>query len=184
MKIIDWKVCLLQPPAAVRYCKRCGKRTEFTPSGLFRVNAQQKNLDVWLIYKCVVCETTWNLTVHSRVSPRSLLPDALNGYMNNEAEYVLRCADNTALIKRNGAEPRMPEVELVGVDVRLHEPVEVHIWAEQPLEIKPAALLRKKLGLSRSTYDRMLACEQIVCISGHELTACRLCGEMIIQIHP
>ena len=100
--------------------------------------------------------------------------------MNNEDEYVLHCAVNTALIRRNGAEPRMPEVELVGVD----EPLELHITAERPLEIKPAALLRKKIGLSKSTYDRMLACRQIVCISDHELTVCRPCGEMIIQMHP
>lgn len=184
MKTIDWKVFLLHPPAAARYCKRCGKRTEFIPSGLFRVNAQKKDMDVWLIYKCAVCDTTWNLTVHSRVNPRSLPPGALNGYMGNEAEYVLRCAVDTALIRRNGAEPGLPEVELIGADVTPHEPVELHIAAEQPLEIRPAALLRKKLGLTRSAYDRMLTHGQIVCVSGHDLTACRLCGEMVIQIHP
>lgn len=184
MKKINWKICLLQPPAAGRYCKRCRKKTEFTPSELFRVNAQQKNLDVWLIYKCAVCDTTWNLTVHSRVNPRTLPPGALSGYMSNEAEYVLRCAIDTALIKQNGAEPGLPEVELIGADVTLHEPVELHITAEQPLEIRPAALLRKKFGLSRSAYDRMLTRGQIVCVSGHDLSICKLCGEMVIQIYP
>ncbi len=175
---------MLRLPAAARYCKRCGKRTEFIPSGLFRVNAQKKNLDVWLVYKCAVCDTTWNLAVHSRVNPRSLPPGALNGYMNNEAEYATRCATDTALIRRNGAEPGMPEVELVGADVSLLEPVELHITAEQPLETRPGALLRGKLGLSRAAYDRMLVRGQIVCVSGHSLSACKLCGEMVIQIHP
>ncbi len=184
MKTIDWKVCLLHLPTAVRYCKSCGKKTQFIPSGLFRVNAQKKNMDVWLIYKCAVCEATWNLAVHSRVNPRSLVPGALNGYMGNEAEHVLRCAVDTALIKRNGAEPSMPEVELVGAEVSLTEPVELHITVEQPLEIRLAALLRRKLGLSRAAYDRMLACGQIACVSGHELSVCRLCGEVVIQIHP
>lgn len=173
-----------RPPMAAKYCKRCGKRTDFIPSGLFRVNAQKKNLDVWLIYKCTACETTWNLTVHSRVNPHSLPREALNGYMQSEESYVLQCAIDTALIRRNGAEPSLPEVECIGEDTSLDEPMELHITAEQPLEIKPAALLRNKLGLSRSAFERMLAQGQITCVSGHDLSKCSLCSNMVIQIHP
>lgn len=92
-------------PAAVRYCKRCGVKTEFYSSGLFRMNAHQKNLDVWLIYKCSKCGTTWNMTVFTRVNPRSLSPELLEGFQNNDAEIALRYARDSALIKRNGAEP-------------------------------------------------------------------------------
>jgi len=92
-------------PAAVRYCKRCGIKTGFISSGAFRVNAQRKNLDVWLIYKCSACKTTWNLTVLSRVSPLSIPPELLRGFHENDPDIALSYANDIALIKKNGAKP-------------------------------------------------------------------------------
>ena len=36
-------------------CGGCGKKREFVNSGKFRVNANGKNVDVWLIYRCSKC---------------------------------------------------------------------------------------------------------------------------------
>jgi len=71
------------------------------------VNGQKKNLDVWLIYKCTVCNTTWNLTILSRIAPRSIPPELLTGFHENDPDLANRYANDAALIKRNGAELKL-----------------------------------------------------------------------------
>ena len=92
-------------PTVVKYCKKCRKKAEFASSGAFRVNAQRKSLDVWLIYKCKKCNTTWNLTILSRVASGAIPPELLCGFLDNDTELAIRYATDIALIKRNGAEP-------------------------------------------------------------------------------
>ena len=46
MKIVNWDINYLSPPPAIKYCKKCGKKTEHICSELFRVNAQRKYLDI------------------------------------------------------------------------------------------------------------------------------------------
>ena len=92
-------------PTVVRYCKKCNARTGFASSGMFRVNAQKKSLDVWLIYKCRKCNTKWNLTVMSRVAPGAISLEMLNGFHENDEKLAMQYATDTTLIKKNGAKP-------------------------------------------------------------------------------
>ena len=77
----------------------------FISSGRFRVNAQKKSLDVWLIFKCSVCDSTWNMTVLARVNPRSISPDVLRGFHDNDPDLALHYGLDRGLIKKNGGEP-------------------------------------------------------------------------------
>ncbi len=74
MKDIKWTIQYDRPPAPLRHCKKCNIRQEFVSSGQFRVNAQGKYLDIWLIYKCSCCSSTWNAAIYSRVNPGNLPP--------------------------------------------------------------------------------------------------------------
>lgn len=168
-------------PTAARYCKRCSTRTEFVSSGLFRVNAQQKSLDVWLIYKCSVCDTTWNLTVLSRVAPRSIPADLLHGFYENNPELAIRYATDAALIRQNGANPGQPELEIIGEDVACNEPLQIHLIPEQSLKIKAGGILREKLGLSRNEFGKLLSGGKLVCVSGHDLKKCKLSNEVVVE---
>lgn len=169
-------------PTVSRYCKRCGAKAAFSSSGLFRVNAQQNRLDVWLIYKCSVCDSTWNLTVLSRITPQSLPADVLQGFYKNDSILAMRYATDTALIKRNGGTPGQPGIEIAGEDVDLADSVRIRLIADQPLDIKVEAILRKRLGLSRNGLDRMLSGGTLVCISGHDIRKCKLSGEIILEL--
>ncbi|MCL2083760.1 MAG: DUF1062 domain-containing protein [Oscillospiraceae bacterium] len=184
MKSIIWTVRIKAAPTAVRYCKRCGVKTGFVSSGLFRVNAQQKSLDVWLIYKCPVCDTTWNLTVLTRAAARSLPPGLLRGFLDNEPGIATRCASDAALIKHSGAEPGPPEIEITGEDAGRGEPVQIRIAPEQPLKIRAEHVLRKKLGLSRGGLDKALSSGRLVCVSGHDLKKCALSCEVVVELRP
>ena len=90
-------------PPVIRRCKKCGVNTEFEMSGLFRVNANKKNLDVWLIYKCIVCDSTWNLSIYTRISPQSVSPELLDGFHSNDPDMAIQYGADIALLKRNGA---------------------------------------------------------------------------------
>lgn len=46
-----WIVTPQRLPAVIRRCPKCGQKTEFENSGRFRVNANGRLLDVWLIYR-------------------------------------------------------------------------------------------------------------------------------------
>lgn len=182
MKNVIWTARYLSAPTAVRYCKHCGTRTAFASSGLFRVNAQQKALDVWLIFKCVNCDTTWNLTVLSRVNPAALPPDLLHGFHSNEERLAMRYATDMALIKRNGAEPGIPAIEILGEQVDFTEPARVTVTADWPMEYKAATAIRDKLGLSRSRFDSLCDSGRIACVSGQSLKKCKLSGTITIEI--
>jgi len=90
-------------PKVVKNCRRCRKKTTFFSSGIFRINAQKKKLDVWLIYKCSVCNTTWNLTVFTRAVPNSIPYELLHGFYENDPALAELYANDAKLIKQNGA---------------------------------------------------------------------------------
>jgi len=184
LKTVYWEARVIAAPMTVRYCKHCGGRMPFACSGRFRINAQQKRLDIWLIYKCSACDTTWNLPVHERISPQALPQEMLSRYTNNDEELALLHATDTALLKQNGSEPGACEVSIAGEEADLSEETEIRLTAKLPTGIRIAAILREKLKLSRSAYERMCADGNIVCLSGHDLQKGKLNGDIIVQIKP
>lgn len=79
-------------PKVQRHCARCKTERPFASSGKFRVNAQKKLIDVWLIYRCVDCDQTWNYPIYERQKVKTLLPDELNALMQNDAALTARYA--------------------------------------------------------------------------------------------
>ena len=55
MTTIRWRVAAAGAPTALRPCGACGAEAAFASTGQFRVNAQKKRLDVWLVYRCTTC---------------------------------------------------------------------------------------------------------------------------------
>src|SRR5262245_25452138 len=97
-----WRVVPIEPPLVVKDCTKCSRRSRFSSSGKFRVNAQQRSLDVWLIYKCVTCESTWNCRIMRRVAPTSIEPELYARFLRNDSDAVRRYAFDLELLKRNG----------------------------------------------------------------------------------
>ena len=65
---ITWEVKVNNTPLLIKKCSHCDS-DRFYCSDKFRMNAQKKNIDVWLIYRCVKCDNTCNLTLLSRSKP-------------------------------------------------------------------------------------------------------------------
>ena len=96
---------------------------------------------------------------------------------------ALRYAADAALLKRNGAEPGTAEIEIIGEDLPPGEPVRIRLTTEQPLTVKAEAVLREKLGVSRSAFDRMLSDGRLVCVSGQDLKKAKLSGKTVIELY-
>lgn len=87
---IKWLVVPKELPAVLRRCPKCGKKTEYENNGKFRVNANGSLLDIWLIYRCESCETSWNMAVYERIAAKDLDSGKYMGFLSNDAALAAR----------------------------------------------------------------------------------------------
>jgi hypothetical protein len=112
------------------------------------VNAYQKKLDAWLIYKCRGCDRTWNCTIFSRVDARRVDRCLLQRLQANDKVTAWSYAFDYALRRRNGVEldPALAYT-IAGEELRQHSygqgRVSVLLTAELPLPVRIDALLAK-----------------------------------------
>lgn len=184
MKQIIWKLCPAGLPLAERYCKKCGKKALFLCSGQFRVNAQKKRVDVWLIYRCSRCGSTWNLEILSRVSPQEIAPSLLEGFFQNDPALAGRYAADIPLLQRSGARPLLPDWTIIGEDPPLGGEAAIIIRADFPAPLRAASLIRKKLGLSRREFEALVSSGRLTLIPPQEWKKCRLRDGMCLLLHP
>lgn len=181
--LIIWEIQFCSPPTVLRYCKKCGKKVEYICSGEFRVNAQQKMLDIWLIYKCTHCNTTWNSTIYSRIAPQTLGTALLERFHSNDKILAMQYAMNFSLLQRNGAEAVLPTYQIIGEDVSLEKAVIIKIQSQYLLPLKISSILRTKLGISQREFDTLFLNKRILSNTGQDLRKCKLSSsETIIAI--
>lgn len=100
-----WEIHQDGVPALRRFCPGCGCERPFVSSGKFRMNANGRRLDVWLIYKCPACGTTWNMEVVARTPVSELSPGRLRAYESNNPAAARACACNPRLFAHGQAVP-------------------------------------------------------------------------------
>lgn len=85
---VEWTLIPKTPPRPILRCSSCGDTRPFRSSGRTRLNANGKQLDAWLIYKCVDCDGTWNRPIFERQSVRCLDPALLEALQVSAPGYV------------------------------------------------------------------------------------------------
>lgn len=183
MRKVVWSLQCPALQAARKYCKKCGAKTLFFCSEQFRVNAQRKYLDVWLIYRCSNCDTTWNATILTRVAPQSLPPALLEGFYGNDRRLVIQYAMDAAFLRKNGAEVSLPGWSVAGEEFSPGEAVEVSIQNEFSLPIRVSAVVRSKLGLSAQRFSDLLAAGRIISVPEQDLRKCRVKDGIVLIFH-
>lgn len=88
----------------LRNCSGCGCKTAFYNTNRFRVNANGNKIDVWLIYQCIKCKHTNNLTVYERCKPESILKEEYEGYLSNSVKLAFEYGTDSQFFARNRAE--------------------------------------------------------------------------------
>ncbi len=88
----------------IRNCSGCGRKAVFHNTNRFRVNANGNKLDVWLIYQCIKCKHTSNLTVYKRQNPESLLQQEYEKFLSNSQDLAFEYGTNSQFFAQNSAE--------------------------------------------------------------------------------
>ncbi len=161
-----WVVKELGLPAIVRACASC-RFTRHHATGKFRVNANGKVIDVWMLIRCEQCGRTAKIPVHERVdvqalergrllmfegNDRSMVRDlAMDGTLAAQAAYRF---DWTGTWKLETAMPSGRGRENPG-------PLEVIVRFELPVPIRVEKLFMTGFGLSRSVVRDMAASGRI-----------------------
>ncbi|MFI7542340.1 DUF1062 domain-containing protein [Actinoplanes sp. NPDC049599] len=162
-----WVVRELGLPAVVKACVSC-RSSRHRPTGKFRVNANAKLLDVWMLICCELCGRTSKIPVHERVNVRALPGEQLRRFENNDAALVRRLTMDAAFARRSAhrldwtgtweLETDLPFYDLGGDDPA---PLEVIVRFELPAPIRVAKLLTAGFGLSRPAVRGMVEAGRI-----------------------
>ncbi|GAA4333129.1 DUF1062 domain-containing protein [Actinomadura luteofluorescens] len=160
--VLPWVVRRTRLPLLSSRCVDCGSRSATTGEGRFRVNANGKLLDVWLLVRCVSCDRTGKVPVHERAPVRSLDPAELHGYRVNDPELVASTLLDPLLARRSRFTLDWTEAwRLEAPSPRLDEawPVQVEVVFEDPVPLRPDRLIAQGLGLSRNEVLRRIKSE-------------------------
>jgi len=160
--VLPWVVRRTRLPLVSLRCADCRSESATAGEGRFRVNANGKLLDVWLLVRCVSCDRTSKLTVHERVPVRSLDPDELDGYHANDRELVAATLLDPLLARRNRfALDWTGAWRLDAPSAWLDEawPVRVEVIFQDPVPARPERIIAQGLGLSRNEVLRRVKCD-------------------------
>ncbi len=162
---------LVRPTEAfkiLRNCPKCGTKTLYGSTGNFRVNANGKNVDIWLIYQCETCKSTYNLPVYERVRSSQIEPELYRKFMENDAELALKTGVNRALFERSRAVvcEDATAIEIVVEDHHNFETGEgrlIRIINPFHLKLRLDRILARQLECSRSSIKRAMLEGDICC---------------------
>lgn len=175
MKKVIWNVEYLSLPLVIKYCKKCGSEAKFICSEKFRVNAQKKALDIWLIYKCCGCDNTWNARIYEHITAQALGKKILEDFYSNNFSLVKKYAMDAEFLYNNGITAIcLPEYLVKGEDFSLDETVELEIKSRFALPLKAASVIRNKMGLTQNEYLQMIGSGKIKSVFGQDLRKCRI----------
>lgn len=170
---ITWLIVPTCLPLIVRRCHACAS-DRFRASGKFRVNANHKLLDAWLLALCTACGTTAKLTVLERTPVRSIRPETLDRLHGNDPTLTAELLRDPGMRRRNrialdwddawrldAGGPSRPDGEAIDVSVRFGARIPV----------RPVRLIAEGFGLSRAGVERLI-------VEGRLVAAVRLTGKL------
>lgn len=128
----EWTVLPEAAPAVSRNCPGCRKKSIFKNSGNFRINANGNKIDVWLIYRCEKCDTSWNMDIYTRISPGALEKDLYDRFLSNDKAAAMDYGCRKEILNRNKAEA---------------------LWEQVPLKIDKTCCKAKSPAAGRETLE-------------------------------
>ncbi|MEW2220059.1 DUF1062 domain-containing protein [Streptomyces sp. NPDC006990] len=187
-----WVVVPTCLPEILRRCHVCASE-RFRTSGKFRVNANHKLLDAWLLALCTGCEETIKLTVLERTNVRSIRPELLDRLHRNDPGLAAELLQDPTVRRRNHialdwrdarrletSGPASPDTEDVPgertpADVAAAQPegetLEVSVRFAARIPVRPVRLIADGFGLSRAEVERLVA-------EGNLVSTVRLSGKL------
>lgn len=171
---ITWEVKVKNTPLLIKKCSHCDS-DRFYCSDKFRMNAQKKNINVWLIYRCVKCDNTCNLTLLSRSKPDLIDKTLFHSFSMNDKNTAWKYAFSTEMERKNNLRldygsveyEVIPNTSLEDLLNLSNEVIKIHIKYEFEFDFKLSSLIRRCFSLSANQVKRMFE-DGIITISGNK----------------
>ena len=172
-----WEIKIKNTPTLKRKCNHCSSNS-FYCSDRFRMNAQKRNIDVWLIYRCTKCDSTYNLTLLSRSKPELIEKDLFCKFSENNEPLAWEYAFSVETLRKNNVEPDYSSVvyEIVHDAVSINdilssnnEFITFRIQTRFEFGLKLLSVIRSCLGLSTNQLRRMIEAKAIFTSEGYPL---------------
>ncbi|MFI8520006.1 DUF1062 domain-containing protein [Streptomyces sp. NPDC085481] len=160
-------------PLVLRDCHACASK-RFRANGKFRVNANHKLIDAWLLVLCTACGETAKLTVLERVNVRSVRPELLDRLHDNDPGLAAELLQDPVVRRRNRVALDWDDawrLDTGGSDHLDREVLDVSVRFAAPIPVRPVRLIAEGCGLSRAEVERLVA-------EGKLVSAVRLSGRL------
>lgn len=161
LKKYQWELVPENLPIVKRNCPKCNQKSHYINSEKFRVNANKNNLDIWLIYQCEKCKSTWNMTIYERIKHKDINKYEYEKFLSNDKELAREYAFNLSVYNKNKAEVILEDVNYKLIERKLEayyikeNELVIEIICKYPIEMRVDKFLSDKLGLSRSKIKDM-----------------------------
>ncbi len=161
LNIYEWEIVPRNLPKVKRNCPKCNGKSSYINCGKFRVNANKNNVDIWMIYQCEKCKSTWNMTIYERTNPAAINKEEYEKFLSNDSELIKHYAYNLGLYSKNKAEVTLDNIEYGLVIKKLEKnytkenELIIKITCRYPIEVRLDRLISEKLGFSRSRIKNM-----------------------------
>jgi hypothetical protein len=159
----QWLVRPTDFPTIRRRCRTCPS-TEYRTRGRFRVNANHKLLDVWLLALCVRCDETVKLTVLERVPVRAIGPTMLGGFHDNSPALAVKLLAEPQLAHRNDVVLDWTDawtLETSPAELPKADILDASVQFARRIPIGLTTLIATGLGLSRAEVRKRVAAGRI-----------------------
>ena len=184
----QWTITPDELPSVLKKCSKCGEKTEFKNSGKFRVNANGRLLDIWMIFRCCRCETSYNMSIFERMEAGRVDKAEYKGFLNNSPDLALKYGNDRDLFVRNKAETYKNQTEYHIVTGETIYPCkeagtwEVEVKIPAGFDLRVDALLVRQLKESRNTIKKW--CEEGVILHNGEILSykSRVRDLMVLQL--
>lgn len=164
--LTNWVVVPTCLPLVLRRCHACASQ-RFRPSGKFRVNANHKLLDAWLLALCTACGETAKLTVLERVNVRSLPAELLDRLHGNDAALTAELLQDPVVRRRNRIALDWDgawRLDTGGSDQLDREVIDVAVRFAARIPVRPVRLIADGCGLSRGEVERLITDGKLVSV--------------------
>ncbi|MGW7690258.1 DUF1062 domain-containing protein [Streptomyces asiaticus] len=156
--LCNWVVMPTCLPLVVRRCHACASE-RFRANGKFRVNANHKLIDAWLLVLCTGCGETVKLTVLERMNVRSVRPELLDRLHDNDLGLTAELLQDPVVRRRHRIAldwDNAWRLDTGGSDHLDREVIDVSVRFAARIPVRPVRLIAEGCGLSRAEVERLI----------------------------
>ncbi|MFJ3040395.1 MULTISPECIES: DUF1062 domain-containing protein [Streptomyces] len=152
-----WVVVPTRLPLVRRRCHACASE-RFRASGKFRVNANHKRIDAWLLLLCAGCGDTAKLTLLERTNVRAVRPGLLDRLHDNDPALTAELLQDPAVLRRNRVALDWDgawRLDTGATERQDPEVIDVSVRFAARIPVRPVRLVAEGCGLPRAEVERL-----------------------------